>query len=136
MTIDIEAVDVDPDNPDEAGPSGPPDPEVDDDELLVLASSRMSTYYALHGLPRAALAVRPVGAGISDRRRYLEGAADLVTPLEDDEPTLEVRTLAQDPESYARILASSRLDLLTARVPGTDLGSRHVPSIVRRMSPA
>jgi hypothetical protein len=121
MTIDIEAID------DGAGLEGDPrtdarpSPDENDEALVVLASSRMLNYHALQGLPRSALTVRPVGAAIGDERRRRTQATDLVFPLEGDQSTSEERASARDSAAYMRRPPSSRLDMLTARIPGTDL---------------
>lgn len=118
MTIDLEA--VLPDWPERVGSHEPrrPGPDDNDEELFTLARSRMLTYYALQGLPRSALTVRPVGPAPDER----QSAARLTRPLEDDPLTDEERRYAQEnPEAYARRPASSRADMLTGRVPGTNL---------------
>jgi len=121
MTIDIEAIDDDSDAKDDPGTGGRPSPDENDEELVVLASSRMLNYYVLQGLPRSALTVRPIGTAVGDERRRRDQATDLVFPLEGDASTLEERALAQDPAAYARRPPSARFDMLAARVPGTDL---------------
>jgi len=96
-------------------------PDDDDGELVALARSRMLSYYALRALPPASLAVRPVGLAVADARRP-EESPSLVVPLENDESTREERMLARDPDAYRRLRPpSSRRDMLTGQVPGTDL---------------
>ena len=81
----------------------------------------MLNFYALQTLSPTALSVRPVGSAVGDARRRGSRPADLVYPLEGDESTREERVLARSPAAYARRRAAQRLDMLTGRVPGTDL---------------
>jgi hypothetical protein len=121
MTIDIEAVDDDPSAEDEPEAGRHPSPDENDEELVALANSRMLNYYALQGLPRSALTIRPVGAAVGDEQQQQNQATDLVFPLERDASTLQERAIAQDLATYARRPPSSKSDMLAARVPGTDL---------------
>lgn len=123
MTIDIEAIGDDTQAKDErrSDTRGRPSPDEDDEELVVQASSRMLYYYAMQGLPRSALTVRPVGLAVADMRQQRTQATDLVFPLEGDASTLQERAFAQNSAAYARRPLSSRLDMLAASVPGTDL---------------
>jgi hypothetical protein len=65
--------------------------------------------------------VRPVGPAVASTQQNQGRAADTVTPLETDESTRSERVLARDPDVYYRRPPSARSDMLTARVPGTDL---------------
>ncbi|MET9219095.1 hypothetical protein ABZX65_10090 [Streptomyces sp. NPDC003300] len=91
----------------------------DDDVLLDLARSRLLTYLALSSLPRAALRLAPVGAG-SGRRST--AAAGLVRLLERDSGTAELRRqLGPDAMTEAGIRRHEGVDMLIARLPGSDL---------------
>ena len=120
VTIDVEAVDrstgydVGPDDQEQPSSEG-------DADLLELARSRMLTYFALQGLPPESLLVRPVGQAIAVAQQNQGRAADLMTPLETDESTRSERVVAQDPAVYYRRPPSVRSDMLTGRVPGTEL---------------
>ena len=120
MTIDIESALYN--SPVSSTPATGRRPTADDndDELLALASSRMLTYYALQAIPRSALAVRPVGPALADEN-WPEAVGHLVRPLEDESSTVDERSSARDQASYARRPAASKFDMLTGRVPGTDL---------------
>ncbi|MEV4829224.1 hypothetical protein AB0K25_12990 [Micromonospora sp. NPDC049257] len=90
------------------------------DRILMLAQSRMLTYFSLRALPTDSLRVLPIGPGVEDRRSR-RGSAATVTLLEDDESTqVERRRARQDP-SYLQRPGEHRLDMLTGAVPGTDL---------------
>jgi hypothetical protein len=120
MTVDVEVVD----GSVASGTSADgrrPSPDEDDDELLALARSRMLNFYALQALPRGSLAVRPVGPAIAALRSPQGRAINLVVPLEIDESTHMERLLAQDAPAYARRPPSSRFDMVTGQVPGTDV---------------
>jgi hypothetical protein len=121
MTIDIEAVSHSTDAGGKAVPPQHPSLDENDEEFFSLASSRMLTYHALRSLPRAALAVRPVGEAVTERHRRGDWATDMLFPLEGDPTTAEERAIARDPAAYARRPPTSRFDMLTGRVPGTDL---------------
>lgn len=96
-------------------------PEEDDAELVALARSRMLNYYALQALPRGSLSVRPVGPAIADTQTRPRQTTDLVVPLERDESTRTERALARDPAAYARRPLSAKSDMLTGRIPGTEM---------------
>lgn len=96
-------------------------PDDDDAELVALARSRMLTYYALQALPRESLSVCPIGRAVADAESFPDQVTDLVIPLERDESTRAERALAADPAAYARRPPSERFDLLTGRIPGTDV---------------
>jgi len=120
MTIDIEMASGTAYRPAPMPGSRRPGPDEDDAELLDLARSRMLTYYALRALPRQALAIRPVGPAVTYDRRE-DRPMNLVLPLENDESTRAERAIAQDRAAYERRPPSSRLDMLSGRVPGTDI---------------
>ena len=114
MTIDVENHD----------PAMPPWPEqaaaAETDRILMLAQSRMLTYFSLRALPTESLRILPIGPGVESRRSQRGGAAT-VTLLEEDESTqVERRAARQDP-SYLQRPDEHRLDMLTGAVPGTDL---------------
>jgi hypothetical protein len=96
-------------------------PDEDDDELLALVRSRMLNFYALEALPRGSLSVRPVGPGVAGPQSPKGPAANLLVPLERDESTRTERLLANDAAAYRRRPPSSRFDMLTGQVPGTDV---------------
>jgi hypothetical protein len=98
-----------------------PDPAADDSVLLSLARSRMLTYYSLQALSAGARFVRPVGPILADPG-FWRPRIGLVYPLEQDPSTQEERLLARDTAGYAdRRPSEQRLDMLTGRVPGTDM---------------
>jgi hypothetical protein len=91
----------------------------DNDVLLDLARSRLLTYLALSSLPRTALRLAPVGAG-SGRRST--AATGLVQLLERDSRTAELRRqLGTDAMTEAGIRRHEGVDMLIARLPGSDL---------------
>ncbi|SNS21145.1 hypothetical protein [Actinomadura mexicana] len=96
-------------------------PDEDDTELVALARSRMLTYYVLRSLPRSLLSVRPIGPAVADLGAFLGQVTDLVVPLERDDSTRRERVVARDRSAYARRPPSERWDMLTGKVPGTDL---------------
>lgn len=98
-----------------------PSPEDDDDELVSLARSRMLTFYALQGLPSGSLSVRPVGPAIASAQLGRGRSAELLVPLETERSTRAERAAARDSSAYYSRPPSSRFDMLTGRVPGTDL---------------
>ena len=118
MTIDVE---VSPGWAPRATSPEVPDPASDDAVLLSLARSRMLTYYSLRALPADARTVRPVGPILADPA-FWRPRVGLVYPLEQDPSTQEERFLARDAADYAdRRPPEQRLDMLTGRVPGTDM---------------
>lgn len=96
--------------------------EQDDEALLELARSRMLTYLALASLPRNGLRITAVG-------QPEEGPAaergDLIRLLESDRTTIELRRhVTPDAEAGSQaeaIRQQNGLDMLTGRLPGTDL---------------
>ncbi|MFE2377316.1 hypothetical protein [Streptomyces sp. NPDC059398] len=114
MMIDVEGA------PPPGDPDNISDEETlqDDEALLELARSRMLTYLALSSLPRDGLRVTAVG-------RHEEGAAttrrDPIRLLESDRPTAELRRRVAADSEDADIREQNGLDMLTGRVPGTDL---------------
>jgi hypothetical protein len=98
-----------------------PDPDTDDGALVSLARSRMLTYYSLRALPASARSVRPIGPAVTDRASWRRRTG-LVYPLENDPTTRAERLLARDASTYAsQRPPSQRLDMLTGRIPGTDV---------------
>ena len=120
MTVDVEAV-SDSAESGMATDSGRRSPDEDDGELVALARSRMLNFYALQSLPRESLSVRPVGPAVAAARLSQGRTANLVVPLESDESTREERLIARDAVAYARRPPSSRFDMLTGQIPGTDV---------------
>ncbi|MFF7309212.1 hypothetical protein [Streptomyces sp. NPDC008137] len=114
MMIDVEG------DPPAGDPSNTSDEErlqQDDEALLELARSRMLTYLALSSLPRDGLRVTAVG-------RPEEAAATRRAPirlLESDGPTAELRRHVAPDSRDADIRQRHGLDMLTGRIPGTDL---------------
>ncbi|HEX6344537.1 hypothetical protein [Umezawaea sp.] len=88
----------------------------DDDRLLTLALSRMLVHLALVAMPRREWSVLPVGAGVTERGTR-RGGIGLVTLLEEDRSTMDERETARREDGHR----DRRLDMLTGRVPGTDL---------------
>lgn len=81
----------------------------------------MLTYYFLSTLPASAGSVRPVGSAAADLVSWRR-CVGLVYPLEQDPSTQAERLLARNPAVYADLRPSpQRLDILTGRVPGTDV---------------
>ncbi|MFE9404391.1 hypothetical protein ACFYNY_21910 [Streptomyces sp. NPDC006530] len=91
--------------------------EQDDEALLELARSRMLTYLALMSLPRGGLRITPVGRpeGTSAARR------DPIRLLESDRATTELRRHTAPDAGDEAIRQQNGLDMLTGRMPGTDL---------------
>ncbi|MFK0129144.1 hypothetical protein ACIQRZ_02210 [Streptomyces rubiginosohelvolus] len=114
MMIDVEG-DPPPGDPDNI--SDEETLEQDDDALLELARSRMLTYLALSSLPRNGLRVTAVGRPEDDAvtRR------PPVRLLETDEPTAALRRRVAPGSDDADIRQQHGLDMLTGRIPGTDL---------------
>ncbi|MGA4850277.1 hypothetical protein ACOBQB_30035 [Streptomyces sp. G5(2025)] len=114
MMIDVEG------DPPAGDPSNTSDEETlqqDDEALLELARSRMLTYLALSSLPRDGLRVTAIG-------RPEEEAATRRVPirlLESDGPTAELRRQVAPDSRDADIRQQHGLDMLTGRIPGTDL---------------
>lgn len=92
----------------------------DDDQLLALTQSRMLSYFALRSLPTEALRVLPVGFGVAERGSR-PGGVGAVTLLEDDSSTAAERESAREQSRYQNRPGHARFDMLTGRVPGTDL---------------
>jgi hypothetical protein len=120
MTVDVEVVAGEAES-DPVANDRSQSPEVDDAELLALARSRMLNFYALQSLPRESLSVRPVGPAVVATQTSRGRATNLVVPLERDESTRTERLLARDEVAYARRPPSSKLDMLTGQIPGTDV---------------
>jgi hypothetical protein len=81
----------------------------------------MLTYYSLRALTASARSIRPVGLAVNDRESW-QRRVGLVYPLEQDPSTRQERVIAQDPSAYAEQRpAPQRLDMLTGRIPGTDI---------------
>jgi hypothetical protein len=123
MTIDVEVVAEDAYTPDPLPSTNNfrPGPGVNDGVLMILARSRMLTYYLLRSLEYGALSVRPVGPGVANAELSRGRVLDRGVLLETDDSTREERALAADRKAYARRAPTSKLDMLTGRVPGTDL---------------
>lgn len=118
VTVDVEVLSV---RTPWAGPPEVPDPAANDSMLEGLARSRMLTYYSLRALMPDALSVRPVGPAVADPESWRRRAG-LVYPLEQDRSTEMERVLAQNPSDYVQLRpAAQRLDMLTGRVPGTNM---------------
>lgn len=128
MTVDIEVI-GDSSESDPSADSPRRSPDEDDAELVTLARSRMLNFHLLQSLPRDSLSVRPVGPGVADPQMRQGRTASLVVPLERDESTRAERVQARDAALYARRPPSSRFDMLTGQVPGTDV----VVGISRRL---
>jgi hypothetical protein len=120
MTIDVEVVDGTTQYGSSVGHPGP-NPSNVDDQLLDLAQSRMLSFYALEALPRGSLSVRPVGPAVANRQASPIEDVELVVPLERDESTQVERVLARDTAAYTNRSPASKFDMLTGRVPGTDV---------------
>ncbi|MEU7871269.1 hypothetical protein [Dactylosporangium sp. NPDC049140] len=115
VTLDLEVVDgggvITAANP------GPDD--ADPETILDLARSRMLFYLALHALPPDRLRVTPIGADLGSYRMG-RGAA-LAQLLEADPSTVVERAAARNLAQYRRRPPQHRAEMITARVPGTDL---------------
>jgi len=97
-------------------------PDEDDAELIALARSRMLNFYLLQALPRESLSVRPIGPTVAAAQYHQGRATEVVIPLETDESTrIEREQLRLNPAIYSLRSPSSRFDLLTGPVPGTDI---------------
>jgi hypothetical protein len=97
-------------------------PDENDAELVALARSRMLNFYTLQALPRGSLSVRPIGSTVATAQSHQGRAMELVVPLETDESTsVEREQLRLNPAIYALRSPSSRFDMLTGQVPGTDI---------------
>ena len=116
VTLDIEEVQP---RPVTAPSFGPTDPEPDEDWLLDLARARMLTFLLLRGTPRDQLRITPVGYNAAEPRAFRTASSVLL--LESDPSTRTARDDAREPDRYRGRDPYERLDLLTARVPGTDL---------------
>jgi hypothetical protein len=115
VTLDIEQ--VQPPAPSPSGQQQGPDPDADG--LLALARARMLTYLLLRGTPPGRLRITPVGARVTEPRAARAAGAMLL--LESDPSTRAARADATQPERYRSRPPQQRFDLLTARVPGTEL---------------
>ena len=98
----------------------------DDDLLLAVARSRMLLYLALTAMQPTERWIVPVGLTIpevADRSRG--GTVTLLDPNPENETENETKReraeAAQDTERYERRDGRERRDMLTGRVPGTDL---------------
>lgn len=120
MTIDVD--DSDADYLESAGPGSAGrrrGPGNNNDALVGLARSRMLMFHTLRALPRASLAIRPVGTAVRESQSSQAGTAGLVMPLENDESTAAERERARDRAGYER--RPGRLDMLTGRIPETGM---------------
>ncbi|WP_433615410.1 hypothetical protein ACQP2P_11495 [Dactylosporangium sp. CA-139114] len=116
VTLDLEHVKLSP----ASVPTGGPDTsDPDADDVLALARARMLTYLLLRGTPTAQLRVTPVGESVAQPRSARTAGAVLL--LESDPSTGLAREDARMPDRYRSRPPQQRFDLLTARVPGTDL---------------
>lgn len=91
----------------------------DDESLLALSRSRMLLYLALTAISPTERRIVPIGFApteVADRSR-----GGTVTPLEFDPTTRQERAAARDAGRYERRDGRERRDMLTGRVPGTDL---------------
>lgn len=92
----------------------------DDDLLLAVARSRMPLYLALTAIPATERQIVPVGLTIPEVADRSRGGT--VTLLEADPETQQERAeAAGDTERYEGRDGRERRDMLTGRVPGTDL---------------
>ncbi|MDA5142256.1 hypothetical protein PEM37_12110 [Streptomyces sp. AD681] len=113
MMIDVEG------DPPTGDPDNTSDEETlqqDDEALLELARSRMLTYLALSSLPRDGLRVTAVGRPEEEATRRAP-----IRLLESDGPTAELRRHVTPDSGDADIRQRHGLDMLTGRIPGTDL---------------
>ncbi|WP_159329669.1 hypothetical protein [Streptomyces tendae] len=113
MMIDVEG------DPATGDPDNTSDEETlqqDDEALLELARSRMLTYLALSSLPRDGLRVTAVGRPEEEATRRAP-----IRLLESDGPTAELRRHVTPDSGDADIRQRHGLDMLTGRIPGTDL---------------
>ncbi|MFG2043927.1 hypothetical protein [Dactylosporangium sp. NPDC048998] len=114
VTLDVEAVSTE--GVTANSDSGPAD---DPNSILDLARSRMLFYLALRALPPERLRITPVGQDLASYRAGRRtGLAQL---LEHDPSTRAERDAARQPEQYRRRRPGHRSDMITGRVPGTDL---------------
>ncbi|MET7387229.1 hypothetical protein ACFYPT_20525 [Streptomyces sp. NPDC005529] len=115
MVIDVESEDHGADN----SGDGTDDQAQDSDEMLLrLARARMMTYFTLASLPPALLRVTPVGrpeAGQGLQR------SDTLRLLERDAATDDLRRRVGGYAPEGTIRNQGGLDMLTVRLPGTDL---------------
>ncbi|MFE2315911.1 hypothetical protein ACFXC8_22710 [Streptomyces sp. NPDC059441] len=115
MMIDVENVDHGGDN----DGAGTDDQAQDSGEVLLeLARARMITYFTLASLPPALLRVTPVGrpeAGQGLQR------SDALRLLERDSATDDLRRRVGGSAGEGTIRNQDGLDMLTSRIPGTDL---------------
>lgn len=115
MMIDVESVSHGGDN----GGAGTDDQAQDSgDVLLELARARMMTYFTLASLPPALLRVTPVGR--PEARRGLQ-RSDPLRLLERDSATDDLRRRVGGSAAEGTIRNQNGLDMLTSRIPGTDL---------------
>ncbi|MEV7232066.1 hypothetical protein AB0M79_34420 [Polymorphospora sp. NPDC051019] len=114
MSIDIEAVVTE----ECSGRQADADPVSDDEALLALARSRMLLYLALIAIPVTERRIVPVGPASAVAGRSRNGTVSL---LEFDSTTNQERLEARDRDRYEGRDGRERRDMLTGRVPGTDL---------------
>ncbi|MFJ8350949.1 hypothetical protein ACIQ9J_32245 [Streptomyces sp. NPDC094153] len=117
MMVDIEDV-----NGSDQSVGGPVDEDAllrDDNALLSLTRARMLIYLALASLPPSSLKVTAVGSStqVGGRR----GRGGLVRLLERDEATADLRRRVGHAATEHVIQGQDGVDMLTARLPGTDL---------------
>ncbi|UFQ15732.1 MULTISPECIES: hypothetical protein [Streptomyces] len=93
--------------------------EHDDDALVELARARMLTYLALVSLPRGSLTVTAVSDSLNDIASRRTGG--LVQLLEGDDTTSALRRDLDHEATGSDIVQREGIDMLTARLPGTDL---------------
>ncbi|MFD0575233.1 hypothetical protein [Dactylosporangium darangshiense] len=113
VTLDMEII---------GSPGSEPDPiydGTDPDSLLDLARSRMLYYLLLRETRPDELQITPVGPQVQQYRSAQ--AAGAVLLLERDTSTARARADAEEAGRYRQRPPSGRFDMLTARVPGTEL---------------
>ncbi len=115
VTLDLESVDG---GASPAAVDGPPTP-TSPDSILDLARSRMLFYLALRALPPDRLRIIPVGQQVATFRTSRTAALTML--LEYDPSTRDARDRARRPDEYRRQPRQHRYDMITGRVPGTDL---------------
>lgn len=95
--------------------------EHDDDALIELARARMLMYLALISLPPGSLKLTAVDGGGRHHDRSQRRAGGLVRLLESDHATSDLRRHLGREATGSDITRRDGTDLLTGRLPGTDL---------------